>query len=84
MSEISNTQNDPAPETAAEKPSLTLQDLTLMMQILQVATSRGTWKADELSSVGGLYDRVTAFLTAAGVTIQKASENPEVKEADKE
>lgn len=83
MSEVTNTQTDQAAEPQ-EKPNLTLQDLTLMVQILQVGTSRGAWKADELSSVGGLYDRITAFLTAAGVAVKKDTDdgatNPETKE----
>ena len=83
MSEITNAPTENNTEAPAEKPSLTLQDLTLMVQVLQVGTSRGAWKADELSSVGGLYDRVTAFLTAAGVTLNKSSADPE-KEENKE
>lgn len=83
MSEVTNTQTDQATETP-EKPNLTLQDLTLMVQILQVGTSRGSWKADELSSVGGLYDRITSFLTAAGVAVKKDTDdganNQETKE----
>lgn len=75
MSEVSNTQPETAVETPAEKPSLTLQDLTLMIQILEVGTNRGAWKADELSSVGGLYDRIAAFLTAAGVELKKNLDN---------
>lgn len=73
MSEVTNNQEQASDETQ-EKPNLTLQDLTLMVQILQVGTTRGAWKADELSSVGGLYDRITAFLNAAGVTLKKESE----------
>lgn len=69
MSE-SNTQ--PAAETAApERPTLTLQDLSLMVQVLESGSARGAWKASELSSVGYLYDRITTFLEAAGV--QKSS-----------
>lgn len=83
MSEVTNTQTDQATETP-EKPNLTLQDLTLMVQILQVGTSRGSWKADELSSVGGLYDRITSFLAAAGVAVKKDTDdganNQETKE----
>lgn len=73
MSEISSTQPETAPATGAEqaKPNLTLQDLTMMVQVLQAGTTRGAWRADELSSIGGLYDRITAFLTAAGVAVKK-------------
>ena len=49
-----------------EAPGLTIQDLTLTLQVVQVATSRGAFKADELSAVGGLYDRLFKFLDHAG------------------
>ena len=48
-----------------ERPSLTLQDLSAMIQALATASERGAWKANELSAVGGLYDRIAAFLNAA-------------------
>lgn len=70
MSEVSTTPTTEETVSSQERPSLTLQDLTLVTQIIQVGTARGAWRADELSSVGGLYDRVIAFLTAAGVSIK--------------
>lgn len=60
--------------TEQTKPTLSLQDLALMVQILQVGTKRGAWKAGELSSVGVLYDRITAFLNAAGVLTKTENE----------
>lgn len=70
MSEVNSENTEPQTVSGVEeqaKPTLSLQDLTLMVQILQVGTKRGAWKAGELSSVGVLYDRITAFLNAAGV-----------------
>jgi hypothetical protein len=43
-----------------------VQDLTLTLQVIQVASSRGAFKADELSAIGGLYDRIFKFLEASG------------------
>ena len=73
MSESNTVPSEqPAAESAApERPTLTLQDLSLIVQVLETGSSRGAWKASELSSVGYLYDRVTAFLEAAGVTKPK-------------
>jgi len=67
MSEDTNTQEQPTPESEQAKPTLALQDLALMVQILQVGTKRGAWRAGELSSVGVLYDRLVSFLNSAGV-----------------
>jgi hypothetical protein len=47
------------------KPSLTLQDLTTVIEILETGSQRGAWKADELSTIGGVYDRISAFLNVA-------------------
>ncbi len=65
-------------ETAAPSPGLTIQDLSLALQIVQVATSRGAFKAEELSAVGGLYDRLFAFLKSSGALTTPAT--PEVAE----
>lgn len=62
MSEVTST-----PEaTEQQAPNLSLQDLLLVAQIIQVSTQRGAFKAEELSNIGGLYDRLIAFLNATG------------------
>lgn len=45
---------------------LTLQDLVLVAQIIQIGSQRGAFRAEELSSVGGLYTKLIAFLQKAG------------------
>lgn len=62
MSEVSNTESSEIPPTT---PTLSLNDLTIMLQIIETVTKRGAWKPDELSSVGALYDRITTFINAA-------------------
>ena len=47
-------------------PSLTLQDLILVAQIIQLTSQRGAFKAEELESVGGLYNKLIAFLQSTG------------------
>lgn len=63
---MTDTTNFPTTEDAATlataAPSLTLQDLALTHQLLELSSQRGTWRADELTTVGTLYDRLTAFL----------------------
>lgn len=55
-------------EAVAEQqaPSLTLQDLVLVAQIIQIGSQRGTFRAEELSDVGNLYTKLIAFLQATG------------------
>jgi hypothetical protein len=47
-------------------PSLTLQDLVLVAQIIQLTTQRGAFKAEELADVGGLYNKLITFLQSTG------------------
>jgi hypothetical protein len=73
MSEVTST-----PEAAEQQaPNLSLQDLLLVAQIIQVSTQRGAFKAEELSNIGGLYDRLIAFLNATG-----AIKQPDAEQAD--
>jgi hypothetical protein len=60
-------QQEPAPQ-----PQLNLADLTLVLNIIQASTQRGAIRAEELSTVGGLYDRLFKFLEASGA-IQQAT-----------
>ena len=62
-------QVEQAPVDAApqqEQPSLNLQDLILVAQIIQICSSRGAFKADELANVGNLYTKLVAFLQSTG------------------
>ncbi len=61
MSENENQQE----QIEESKPTLTLNDLRLMTQIIESGLERNAWKVEELSTVGGLYDRVSTFLNAA-------------------
>lgn len=56
------TQQPEAPATTG----LTVQDLTLTLQIIQAVTARGAIKADEMAVVGGLYERIFKFLDSIG------------------
>jgi hypothetical protein len=62
------TQTTDQPQTP--RPNLTLQDLTLVIQVLESGSQRGAWKVDELSTIGGLYDRISAFIKAASEAAQ--------------
>jgi hypothetical protein len=65
----------PVAEQPAQQPapSLTLQDLVLVAQIIQLTSSRGAFKAEELSDVGGLYNKLVTFLQSTGALTPAAS-----------
>jgi len=51
---------------AAPAATLSVNDLALVLQTIQIVATRGAFKAEELATVGGLYDRIAAFLRATG------------------
>lgn len=73
-------------ETTNQAPAqagLTVQDLTLTLQVIQVASTRGAFKADELTAIGGLYDRIFKFLETSGaITRDQAAEAPAAPAAE--
>jgi hypothetical protein len=50
----------------AQPANLSLQDLLLVAQTIQVVAQRGVFRAEEMSNIGGLYERIVAFLQASG------------------
>lgn len=63
----------PAQEAAAAA-ELTVQDLTAIKQIIDVASSRGAFRANEMSVVGQTYNKLESFLGA--VSESKPQEEP--------
>lgn len=59
LSEVSPTTEPP---TQSPAPSLVLGDLEGMLNVINVATKRGTFHPNELSQVGGLHDRIRAYV----------------------
>ena len=59
-----------APESTA--PQLQLQDIVIAAQAISTASSRGAFRPEEFSRVGGAYDRILSFLQASGALNQTA------------
>lgn len=58
MEEQTNeTQETGVPE------SISLQDLQVLLQIVDLASSRGAFRGPELTQVGAIFDKLNAFLT---------------------
>ena len=66
-------QQDAPAEGAAE---LNLNDLAAMKQIIDIASQRGTFKANEMAAVGTLYNKLSTFLdtVAKQAEAQKAAQ----------
>jgi hypothetical protein len=60
----------PADEaTSQSAPDLNINDLAALRSILDVASSRGTFKAAEMEAVGKVYNKLSQFLES--VTAKK-------------
>ena len=60
---MENTTETPAvEESAAEEVTITLQDVAICKQAIEVAATRGAFKADEMAIVGATYNKVSAWL----------------------
>lgn len=51
-----------------EAPSIGLQDLQALLQVVDVSAERGSFRGNELSTVGTLRDKLAAFLDFAKQT----------------
>lgn len=74
-------QPEATPAPQQEQPSLNLQDLILVAQIIQVSSTRGAFKADELANVGQLYNKLIAFLQSTGALTPAPANTEENKNA---
>lgn len=81
--EAKNQEAAPATEATAAPvdgaqpaPDLTITDLTAIKQIIDVASSRGAFKPNEMMTVGQTYGKLEAFLNAVNVAQQAKPEQP--------
>lgn len=79
----SKAQTQAAAEVNNEQsaaPSLTLQDLIAVAQIIQITSQRGAYRAEELANVGSLYNKLVAFLESSGAISRAEQTAPESEE----
>ena len=61
---------------------LNIQDLALARAIIELATERSAFKANELASVGALYNKLDTFLKEVEEQAKAAKEAQEAAAAD--
>jgi hypothetical protein len=72
-----STASPVAEQPAEQTPGLTLQDLVFVAQIIQLTSQRGAYKAEEMAQVGGLYNKLIAFLQSTGALTPAAAPTEE-------
>ena len=75
------TQDSDGVSSAESKnnPNLNIADLVNVLQVFRTCAARGAFRADEMTAVGGLYDRLQEFLVATGAV--KLNDEPETSTA---
>lgn len=68
------------PKTQDAPVSLSIADLQVMAQVIDLACQRGAFRAPELAQVGGVYDKLAAFLkqVSEAQTNQQSAQNDSV------
>jgi hypothetical protein len=69
--------NEQASTEAQQSANLSIEHIFLLFQAVELAASRGAFKAAEMSSIGAAYDQVGAFL-------RSIEENQKALQDDKE
>ena len=63
-----------AKPTATEASSLGVQDLQNCAQIIDIAMSRGAFRANEAAQVGAVYNKIDAFIKSVAETQNQNAE----------
>ena len=77
---MADKQKTTAPEQTA--PSVTVNDLVNVYNIIDLASKRGAFQANELSSVGAVANKVKEFVDHVTAAQKAAAEKAEGKDAD--
>lgn len=68
------SQETAQPEAQQETVDLTLQDLSALKSIIDVAAQRGAFKPAEMAAVGTVYNKLSAFLDTVAKQNQPAQQ----------
>jgi len=69
----------PMPKPEEEPINLTIGDINTCKTIIEIASAKGAFKAEELAVVGITYDRITKWLVANQPKVTEAEETSEAE-----
>ena len=67
-------------EPVDETVLLTLADIQYCQKMIEIGTSRGTWKSEELQAVGFVYNKISQWLEKTNLHQQKLKRRLTLKE----
>ena len=62
-SEVNEVNNTEAQEKLAQTVDVTMGDIQIMVNIIDVATQRGAFRAPELKGVGEFYEKMSQIIS---------------------
>lgn len=65
-----------------DNKGITLNDLILLKQIVNLASRRGAFSAEEFKDIGDVYNRLDGFITTQMKVLEDSKEKDENKETD--
>lgn len=76
MADTDNTEivDQPEAEAPQQDPALSLEELNMLMQIVDLAVQRGAFRGNEASQVGAVFDKLNSFLGAVAQAQQAEAE----------
>lgn len=75
--------SDTINKEAAQEVGFSMNDLVFTMHLFEACVQRGAFRADEMSNVGAVFDRLKAFLIANGTIPNPAIADQENSQGDK-
>jgi hypothetical protein len=78
--DVTSTAQQPAGNPGTQPTGIQITDLQTILNIIELASSRGAFKAAELTAVGGIADKLNMFLSEIAAQ-QKAQEEQKTTDA---
>jgi hypothetical protein len=79
---VNEPQVDQDEQQAASSQAITIQDLNLLANIVDLASKRGAFQGSELSQVGAVYDKLSSFLNFVEAQQKAQAEAEEQSESE--
>ena len=74
------TETPAVEESATEEVTITIQDIGICKQAIEVAATRGAFKAEEMAIVGATYNKVSAWLNQMQPAVDDDAESTDSEE----
>ena len=84
VEEVTAVEDNTSAEPTLEPVQLTLQDMSAIANVIDLASRRGAFHANEMSAVGNVFNKLNGFLQYVSATQAKEKADQESVEAAQE